>query len=148
MTEEKLKNKKISHGRIISKDKFEELSFFPESVKESIEKKAFFLLIFIPGAKQIKVNVFPVNENIKKILIRLKNFSPSTVKSISEAFKSLNLGNLIHTTGICFSDKGCYYESYVDVGKLSDEDLEKSKNTFMNIETVNEVEFIKIRTDL
>ncbi|MHA1472919.1 MAG: hypothetical protein ACTSQW_07470, partial [Promethearchaeota archaeon] len=78
----KQKNK-ISIGKILPKQDFMN-TFFPEDVKMEINDAPFYLLIFISREDSIKISCFPANtNNIKKILIKLVEFSPDLVKGIS-----------------------------------------------------------------
>ncbi len=140
-TEGKEKNK-ISLGLIITK---EDLKFtvFPDEVKEEIIESPYYLLIFISREDVIKVSCFPTNTKlIKKILIKLEEFSPEIVKGISEVLSELNLSkDILHTTGICYELEKCFYETYLigdilESGHLSTEMIKKK---FLSIKRVNNI---------
>ncbi len=140
-TEGKEKNK-ISLGLIITK---EDLKFtvFPDEVKEEIIESPYYLLIFISREDVIKVSCFPTNTKlIKKILIKLEEFSPEIVKGISEVLSELNLSkDILHTTGICYELEKCFYETYLigdllESGHLSAEMIKKK---FLSIKRVNNI---------
>ena len=88
-----------------------------------------------------KINVFPVEtKSIKKILINLERFSLELVNGISDVLKDLN-EYILHTTGICYSEEFCFYETYINMEKLKEKNitLEKLKKEFMNIPKIIKV---------
>lgn len=136
--EGKEKNK-ISLGLIIKRDHLNS-TFFPDEVKNEIRDSPFYLLIFISREDAIKISCFPTNtNNIKKILIKLIEFSPELVKGISTVLNELNLSKeVLHTTGICYEVENCFYETYligdgINTGQVS---LEKVKQKFTSIPQV------------
>jgi hypothetical protein len=134
--EGKQKNK-ISVGLIISKDDFNS-TIFPEEVKSEI--------IDTPYSREdsIKISCFPTKtKNIKKILIKLIEFSPDLVKGISTVLGKLNLSqDILHTTGICYELEKCFYETYLlgdslNTGGITNEEIKKN---FLAIDKVVNVE--------
>jgi hypothetical protein len=109
----KQKNK-ISIGKILSYEDFNS-TIFPDEVKYEINKAPFYLLIFISREDSIKISCFPTHtQDIKKILIKLIEFSPDLVKGISTVLGDLNLSkDILHTTGICYELENCFYETYL-----------------------------------
>ena len=109
----KQKNK-ISIGKILSKEDFNS-TIFPEEVKYEINEAPYYLLIFISREDSIKISCFPTQtKDIKKILIKLIEFSPDLVKGISTVLGELNLSrDILHTTGICYELENCFYETYL-----------------------------------
>ena len=115
-------------------------TIFPDEMKEEIIDSPYYLLIFISREDVIKVSCFPTNTKlIKKILIKLEEFSPEIVKGISEVLSELNLSkDILHTTGICYELEKCFYETYlngdiIDSGNLS---VENIKEKFMAVAKV------------
>ncbi len=142
MTEEK---KQISYGKLISREDFESDRCIPMKVKAKLEDVPYYLFIFIPSDEILKISVFPSkNPVIKKILIRLREFSPELVKGISDILKNFKLGkSTIHTTGLCFENINCFYETYMSVVDIS-ASLEEIKAEFLKINRVEEVSIIDI----
>jgi len=140
-TEGKEKNK-ISLGLIITKEDFK-FTLFPDEVKEEIIDSPYYLLIFISREDVIKVSCFPTNTKlIKKILIKLEEFSPEIVKGISEVLSELNLSkDILHTTGICYELEKCFYETYLSGDTLESSHLntELIKEKFLSIKRVNNI---------
>ncbi|MFW9945811.1 MAG: hypothetical protein ACFFDX_03165 [Candidatus Odinarchaeota archaeon] len=140
-TEGKEKNK-ISLGLIITKGDLK-LTIFPDEVKEEIIDSPYYLLIFISREDVIKVSCFPTNTKlIKKILIKLEEFSPEIVKGISEVLSELNLSkDILHTTGICYELEKCFYETYLigDTFESGHLNAELIKNKFLSIQKVNNI---------
>jgi len=140
--EGKQKNK-ISVGLIISKDDFNS-TIFPEEVKMEIIDTPYYLLIFISREDSIKISCFPTEtKNIKKILIKLIEFSPDLVKGISTVLGELNLSrDILHTTGICYELEKCFYETYLLGDSLSSGGIsnEVIKESFLAIDKVVNVE--------
>jgi hypothetical protein len=136
--------KQISFGYLVSKDDFEKSPFIPSDSKIHLKKSPFYLLISIPGEEILKISVFPCeNSAIKKILIRLKEFSPDLVKGISDVLKNFNLGDsTIHTTGLCFSGVRCFYETYIDSAKMGVKNVsaEQIRAEFLKVPRIEEVQ--------
>ena len=138
----KQKNK-ISIGKILSKDDFKS-TIFPEEVKYEINEAPYYLLIFISREDSIKISCFPTQtKNIKKILIKLIEFSPDLVKGISTVLSELNLSrDILHTTGICYELENCFYETYLlgdslNSGKVS---VDAIKERFLAIDKIVKVQ--------
>jgi len=138
------KNKnKISVGLIISKDDFNS-TIFPHEVKAEIIDTPYYLLIFISREDSIKISCFPTEtKNIKKILIKLIEFSPDLVKGISTVLGELNLSrDILHTTGICYELEKCFYETYLLGDSLNTGGITNKviKESFLAIDKVVNVE--------
>lgn len=131
---------KISIGLIINNDELSKNPIFPSEIKEEILESNYYLLIFISREDVVKISCFPTkNKNIKKILIKLKEFSPDLVKGISNVLNELNLSKeILHTTGLCYEMEKCFYETYLigdmlDTGKLT---VDIIKQKFMSVANV------------
>jgi hypothetical protein len=140
-SEESPKNK-ISNGLIITQQHLKS-PLFPDEVQNEILATPYYLLIFISREDIIKIFCFPTqNKIIKKILIKLEEFSPEVVKGISEVLNELNLNkDILHTTGICYELEKCFYETYLigealEQGKVS---VSLINDKFMTIPRVNRV---------
>jgi len=141
MVAEKFEEKnKISVGMIITNEELNNNRIFPPEIKEEILSSPYYLLIFISREDVVKISCFPTKKNnIKKILIKLKEFSPDLVKGISNVLNELNLSkDILHTTGLCYEMEKCFYETYImsdtiDSGQLNVETL---KNKFMSVAKV------------
>ena len=145
-----LKNKnKISTGLIISREQLEK-SFFPSEVIQEIANLPFYLFIFISREDIVKVSCFPTKTNvIKKILLKLEEFSPEIVNGISKIMNQLNLSeDVLHTTGICYELENCFYETYVMGEKIVSGKLNEDliKNEFLAIPKVNDVSIEDVPT--
>jgi hypothetical protein len=135
---------KISIGQIITNKELDNNPIFPSEIKESILNSPYYLFIFISREDVVKISCFPTkNKNIKKILIKLKEFSPDLVKGISNVLNELNLSKeILHTTGLCYEMEKCFYETYligdvIDSGELS---IDNIKEKFMGVANVIEVQ--------
>ena len=130
---------KISIGKILSREDFNS-TFFPEEVRAEINDSPYYLLIFISREDSIKISCFPTNTNeIKKILIKLIEFSPDLVKGISTVLNELNLSkDILHTTGICYELENCFYETYLlgDTLKSGDISTDAIREKFLAIEKI------------
>jgi len=140
-SEESQKNK-ISNGLIITKEHLKN-TIFPEEVQNEIIDSPYYLLIYISREDVIKIFCFPTqNKMIKKILIKLEEFSPEVVKGISEVLNDLQLNkDILHTTGICYELEKCFYETYLVGETLVEGDITVSmiNKKFMAIPRVNRV---------
>lgn len=138
----------ISYGKLISRAGYEQSRFFPEEMRDHLPETPYYLYIYVPAEKIIKVSIFSCeNKNIKKILISLKEFAPELVKGISTVLKNFDLSKgTIHTTGLCFESSKCYYETYVDASKLEKMNIsfEKIKDEFLKVERINDVRILEI----
>ena len=108
-----------------------------------MKEKPYYLLIFIIREEIIKINLFPIDtNNIKKILINLVEFSPELVNAISENLKQLQLkDHILFTTGICYSEEACYYESYLNLENVENGEkiLNEIEKAFKNLPKVLKV---------
>jgi len=138
----KQKNK-ISIGKILSREDFNS-TIFPLEVKAEINETPYYLLIFISREDSIKISCFPTNTNdIKKILIKLVEFSPDLVKGISTVLNELDLSkDILHTTGICYELENCFYETYLlgNTLKSGSMPIDDIKEKFLAIEKIVKVE--------
>ena len=139
-TENAEQKNKISVGLIINNSELNNNPIFPSEIKEEISNSPYYLLIFISREDVVKISCFPTqNKNIKKILIKLKEFSPDLVKGISNVLNDLNMSKeILHTTGLCYEMEKCFYETYligdiIDSGELSADNI---KEKFMAVANV------------
>jgi hypothetical protein len=137
-----IQKNKISVGLIITKEQMDN-SFFPNEIKKEVMITPYYLLIYISREDVVKISCFPTqSSNIKKILIKLEEFSPNLVKGISNVMKELDLSSaILHTTGLCYEMQDCYYESYLLGDKLTDINISKVNDKFMEIDKVVKVDF-------
>ncbi len=147
---EKDEKNKISIGLIVTKEQLQENPLFPDEIKNEIMESPFYLFIYISREDVVKISCFPTKKaNVKKILIKLKEFSPDLVKAISRILNELNLSkNILHTTGLCYEMEKCFYETYlladlIESGNLS-QDVIREK--FMGIENIISVFIEDVRT--
>ena len=141
MLNDKIEEKnKISIGMIISNEELNKNPIFPSEIKEEILSSPYYLLIFISREDVVKISCFPTkNNNIKKILIKLKEFSPDLVKGISNVLNELQLSkDILHTTGLCYEMEKCFYETYLVGDSINKESLsiETIKEKFMAVTKV------------
>ncbi|MFX1280536.1 MAG: hypothetical protein ACFFA3_14260 [Promethearchaeota archaeon] len=141
---------KISVGLILTNNELNNNPIFPSEIKEEIMDSPYYLLIFISREDVVKISCFPTqNKNIKKILIKLKEFSPDLVKGISNVLNDLNLSKeILHTTGLCYEMEKCFYETYligdiIDSGELT---IKQIKEKFMAVANVLEVQIEDINS--
>ena len=135
---------KISVGQIITHDELDNNPIFPSEIKEEILDSSFYLLIFISREDVVKISCFPTKKkNIKKILIKLREFSPDLVKGISNVLNELNLSKeILHTTGLCYEMMNCYYETYLigDITESGELSVDIMKEKFMGVANVIDVQ--------
>jgi len=143
-TNKAVQKNKISVGIILNNNELNNNPIFPSEIKEEILDSPYYLLIFISREDVVKISCFPTQKkNIKKILIKLKEFSPDLVKGISNVLNELNLSNeILHTTGLCYEMEKCFYETYligerIESGDLSVDDIQ---NKFMAVANVINVQ--------
>jgi hypothetical protein len=141
---------KISVGLISSKEELIKNPIFPKEVTNEIMDTPYYLLIFISREDVVKISCFPTKtDNIKKILISLKEFSPDLVKGISTVLKELNLNKeILHTTGLCYEMENCYYETYLIGENINEAEasIDAIKEKFMSIAKVMEVIIDTVQT--
>jgi hypothetical protein len=143
-TDNSIEKNKISIGLIITNGELNKNPIFPSEIKEEILDSPYYLLIFISREDVVKISCFPTkNKNIKKILVKLKEFSPDLVKGISNALNDLKLSKeILHTTGLCYEMEKCFYETYligemVDSGDLTVDSIKKKFMSVANVIDVN-----------
>ena len=149
MVEEKdeIKKKKISTGLIIDNSELKTNKIFPDEIRNEVFDAPFYLLIFISREEVLKINCFPTKtNNVKKILIKLEEFSPNLVNGISDVLKELDLRKyVLHITGLCYEVKDCYYEAFIVGDELAQQDVAEVKRRFLEIEKVVDVIFEDIQ---
>lgn len=130
---------KISLGLIVTKEELNN-SIFPGEILEEILDTPYYLLIFISREDVVKLSCFPTKTNqIKKVLIKLTEFSPDLVKGISNVLRELDLSkHILHTTGLCYEMEICFYETYL-IGKDIGDKIETIKERFNAITKVVDV---------
>ena len=139
-TDNSAQKNKISIGLTLTNNELNNNPLFPAEIKEELLNSPFYLLIFISREDVVKISCFPTkNRNIKKILVKLKEFSPDLVKGISNVLNELELSkDILHTTGLCYEMEKCFYETYL-VGEsivsknISVDDI---KDKFMSVANV------------
>ena len=114
-TDNSVQKNKISIGLTLTNSELNNNPLFPAEIKEELLNSPFYLLIFISREDVVKISCFPTkNRNIKKILVKLKEFSPDLVKGISNVLNELELSkDILHTTGLCYEMEKCFYETYL-----------------------------------
>lgn len=138
---------KISESEIISREELERNCIFPEEVRAELGQTPYYLLIFIPRSDVVKINCFPINDKqILKLLIKLEEFSPNLVKGISDVLnEAINSEEVLHTTGLCFEQKNCFYETYLKAHSLDSDAKEKAKQSFLSLDKVISVDFETVK---
>ena len=140
--------KKISVGLICSREDLKSNPIFAGEIMKDVSDAPYYLLIFISREDVLKISVFLTeNKDVKKILIKLKEFSPDLVKGISSKLKELRLSkNILHTTGLCYELENCYYETYLTGEDFSSEKITADviEENFMSIAKVISVEIEEI----
>ena len=144
-TDNSTQKNKISLGLIITKDNLNN-SIFPREVLKEISDTPYYLLIFISREDVVKISCFPTKtSNIKKVLIKLTEFSPDLVKGISTVLRELDLSKyILHTTGLCYEMEKCFYETYIIGESLDPAKIETIKEKFNAIMKVIEVNIEEI----
>jgi hypothetical protein len=109
----------ISKGIMLSREKLKAITVPIEALQQFPADATNFLVIFNPRSDSMKISVIPCkNKEVLKIVVHLTEFSPQTVKSIADIIYDLKIST-VHTSGICFHDKECCYEAYVEMDKKS-----------------------------
>ncbi len=135
----------LSEGQLVSRRGLGNLRI-PDKVVDEIQGSKNFLVIFAPRPNIIKINIFPSNsEEIVKILIKLQEFSPTTVKTIATIIRDLNLPNL-YTSGMCIKENECIYEAYIEKDRLN-VDIALIRKEFEKIENVKSVEVFTLKLE-
>ncbi|HEY0090390.1 MAG TPA: hypothetical protein VGB37_16190, partial [Candidatus Lokiarchaeia archaeon] len=79
-------------------------------------------------------------KEMKKILIKLTEFSPDLVKGISGVLRELDLSkDILHTTGLCYEMEKCFYETYIIGENLDSDKIKTIEQKFLNISKVIDV---------
>jgi len=135
----------LSEGQLVSRKGLRNLRI-PDNIVKELEGFKNFLVVFAPRPNIIKINIFPSDSNeIVKVLIRLQEFSSTTVKMIASIIRNLNLPNL-YTSGMCIKENECIYEAYIEKDKLK-VDISIIRNEFEKIENVKSVEVFLLQLE-
>ena len=149
MCEEKEEKPQISVGKLIKKADLQTNVLIHDDAKNKIKDSEYYLVISILGKDILKLNIFAIkNQTITKILIELVEFTPQTVEGIGDILTDFQIcDSIIHTTGLCFSGANCYYESYMDLNIMNQENfsVDKLKEAFLKVENVKSVQLIPIQ---
>ncbi|MHA1793449.1 MAG: hypothetical protein ACTSVI_12435 [Promethearchaeota archaeon] len=122
MVKTEMNRKRISKGILLPGDKLKTLSIPIDVIGRLTSSNKNYLVIFIPKDEDVKISILPCHSKaIMKISVYLNEFSPKTVKSIAEIIYDLNI-HTIHTSGLCFQDKKCCYEAYIE---MNDNDINR-----------------------
>ena len=139
-TDNSAQKNKISIGLTLTNNELNNNPLFPAEIKEELLNSPFYLLIFISREDVVKISCFPTkNRNIKKILVKLKEFSPDLVKGISNVLNELELSkDILHTTGLCYEMEKCFYETYLVGETIASKNIsvDDIKEKFMSVANV------------
>ncbi|MHA1820313.1 MAG: hypothetical protein ACTSU2_15420 [Promethearchaeota archaeon] len=138
----------VTYGVLTSNKKFFENYLIPDKVKNKIKNTKYYLLIFIPGEAQAKLNIFPIESadpDVRKVFIKMEEFPPEVIKSISDIINEFNLKEkIIHISGVCFQQDNCYYEYYMDFKNISKDIIENLKNRLIENEKILNIKIINL----
>lgn len=133
---------RLSEGQLVSREDLLNLHI-PQDIVQELQGAKNFLVIFAPRPNIIKINIFPSeSDEIIKILIKLTEFSPETIKTIASIIRMLNLPHL-YTSGMCIKENECVYEAYIERDKL-DVEVDSIRNEFEKVANVKSVEIYSL----
>ncbi len=99
---------------MLTRENLKTLAVPPESLRQFTADAGSYLVIFNPRPDNMKISIIPCKtKEVLKIVVHLTEFSPQTVKSIADIIYDLKIST-VHTSGICFHEKECCYEAYVE----------------------------------
>ncbi|NMC06255.1 MAG: hypothetical protein GYA24_13650 [Candidatus Lokiarchaeota archaeon] len=116
----------ISTGKMLTRDGLKSLTIPPEALRQFTADSGNFLVIFNPRPESMKISIIPCkSKEVLKVVVHLTEFSPLTVKNIADIIYDLKIST-VHTSGICFHEKECCYEAYVEMkGNIANQIKEK-----------------------
>ncbi|MBN2150620.1 MAG: hypothetical protein JW839_04140 [Candidatus Lokiarchaeota archaeon] len=104
----------ISTGIMVTRESLRTLVTPPEALRQFTAEAGSYLVIFNPRPDNMKISIIPCKtREVLKIVVHLTEFSPQTVKNIADIIYDLKIST-VHTSGICFHEKECCYEAYVE----------------------------------
>ncbi|MEX2682964.1 MAG: hypothetical protein Q6373_015345 [Candidatus Sigynarchaeota archaeon] len=105
----------ISTGIMLTRENLTTLVIPPEALRQFTAEASSYLVIFNSRPDNMKISIIPCKaKEVLKIVVHLTEFSPQTVKSIADIIYDLRI-TTVHTSGICFHEKECCYEAYVEM---------------------------------
>jgi hypothetical protein len=108
-------NQQISTGIMLAREGLKTLTIPPEAINQLSAETGNYLVIFNPRPEGMKISIIPCKtKEVLKIVVHLTEFSPQTVKNIADIIYDLKIST-VHTSGICFQEKECCYEAYVEM---------------------------------
>lgn len=100
---------------MLSRENLNTLVMPPEALRQFTAEAGSYLVIFNPRPDNMKISIIPCKtKEVLKIVVHLTEFSPQTVKNIADIIYELRIST-VHTSGICFHEKECCYEAYVEM---------------------------------
>nr|MDO8111450.1 hypothetical protein [Candidatus Sigynarchaeota archaeon] len=113
----------LSKGLLLTREKLKSITVPQQVLDQFTADTNNYLVIFNPRSDNLKISIIPCRtREILKVLVHLTEFSPQTVKNIADIIYDLKIST-VHTSGICFHEKECAYEAYIEMDK---------KGTIMN----------------
>lgn len=104
----------VSKGKLLRRGEVTRLEIPPVLI-DKLPFSSRLLVIFVPRPDNVKITVIPCKtEEILKIVVHLDQFHPETIRSIADIISELRIST-VHTSGICFHEKECFYEAYVEL---------------------------------
>ncbi len=105
----------ISTGIMLTRENLKMLTMPPDALRQFTAEAGSYLVIFNPRPDNMKISIIPCKtKEVLKIVVHLTEFSPQTVKSIADIIYDLRIST-VYTSGICFHEKECCYEAYVEM---------------------------------
>ncbi len=100
---------------MLTRENLKTLAMPPDALRQFTAEAGSYLVIFNPRPDNMKISIIPCKtKEVLKIVVHLTEFSPQTVKNIADIIYDLRI-TTVHTSGICFHEKECCYEAYVEM---------------------------------
>lgn len=119
----------------------------PESFTRflQVESTNFVLMILTPRSRFIRLIPTRCRE-VVKVTIEINDLSTGFFKII-EAISFKYEIHMFYSTGVCFADGGCIYESYFDKAEFTSVSLERLRTELNNISGVSSTDFTILKAE-
>ena len=109
------------------------------------EGAKFVLMILTPRSKMIRF-IYMRNREVVKVTLEISELSTDFFKFMDAISFKYEM-HMSYSTGVCFSDGGCIYESYFDKSKFTLASLECFRTELNNIPGVSSTDFTILKAE-
>jgi len=112
---------------------------FVTTLKESEGQEYPYLIMILNNSSQV-IRIAPTNgEQVVKLTIYISELAPSFLQRLGDVLTKSKVKTL-YSTGVCFTEKTCSYEGYIDLTEFVETSPENLKTALSQIPGISKVE--------